>query len=103
MKRSLFPDPEFERMQAVTALLALGSLPPEATRELRSLSSRGTNSMARSAGFVLGANTNTQLRITSVSRISISNNVAFASGVVATTNIPTTNSKAFFRAGKVSF
>jgi hypothetical protein len=98
IKRSIFPDPEFERMQAVTALLALGSLPPEATRELRSLSSRGTNSIARSAGFVLGANTNAQLKVISVSRISMSNNVAFAGGVVSITNIPGTNSQAFFRA-----
>ncbi len=103
VKRSIFPDPEFERMQAVTALLALGPLPPEATRELRTLSSSGTNSIARSAAFVLGADTNAQLTVTSVSRISISNNVAFAGGAVTMTNIPGTNSQAFFRAREVNF
>jgi hypothetical protein len=103
IKRSIFPDPEFERMQAVTALLALGSLPPEATRELRNLSSRGTNGIARSASFLLGANTNAQLKVISVGRVSVSNNVAFASGVVSMTNIPGTNSQAFFQARKENF
>ena len=103
IKRSIFPDPEYERMQAVTALLALGPLPPEAARELRSLSSRGTNSIARAAGFVLGANTNAQFKVISVSRISVSNNVAFASGVVAATNIPGTNAQASLRARILDF
>lgn len=103
IKRSIFPDPEYERMQAVTALLALGSLPPEATRQLRSLSSNGTNSIARAADFVLGANTNSQLKVISVSRISVSNNVAFASGLVVATNIPGTNSQASLRARIIDF
>jgi hypothetical protein len=103
IKRSIFPNPEYERMQAVTALLALGSLPPEATRELRSLSSRGTNSIAQAAGFVLGANTNAQFKVISVSRFSVSNNVTFASGAVAATNIPGTNAQASLRARILDF
>ena len=103
MKRSIFPDPDYERMQAVTALLALGPLPPEATRQLRSLSSSGTNSIAQAAGFVLGANTNAEIKMISVSRISVSNNVALASGTVAATNIPGTNSQASLRATIADF
>ena len=62
VKRSLFPNPEIERAQAVTALLALDSLPPEATRQLRELSSNAASSIAQSAAYVLAANTNASLR-----------------------------------------
>ena len=62
VKRSLFPNAEVERCQAVTALLALGSLPPEATVQLRKLSGSGTNSISLAATYVLAAQTNEVLR-----------------------------------------
>ena len=55
VKRSLFPNPELERAQAVTALVALKSLPPQVMSQLHDLSGNGTNSIALSAAHVLTA------------------------------------------------
>ena len=61
-KRPLFVNVEVERRQAVTALLALGSLPPEATLQLRKLSGSGTNSISLAANYVLAAERDKSLR-----------------------------------------
>jgi hypothetical protein len=61
MRRSLFPDADIERGQAVTALIALNPLPPGTLLELRNLSNNSTNNIGRCAAFVLEARTNLNL------------------------------------------
>ncbi len=62
IKRSLFPDPELERGQAVTALLALSPLPESAILRLRKPPTNPTSSIGLSVGLVLAANTNIHLK-----------------------------------------
>jgi hypothetical protein len=54
LKHSVLPNPEIERAQAVTALLALKPLPPEAVAQIHQLSNNRTNPAALSAAYVLG-------------------------------------------------
>jgi hypothetical protein len=60
-KRSLFPNPQLERGQAVTALLVLLPLPPSAFSQLSTLSKNNTNAVGLSAGYVLNATTDSNL------------------------------------------
>jgi hypothetical protein len=62
-KRLLFPNREVQRAQAVTALLALSPLPPDAISKLRFLSKNSTNSVGLSAAYLLRASTNTSFNI----------------------------------------
>ncbi|MDB6064411.1 MAG: hypothetical protein JWR26_619 [Pedosphaera sp.] len=64
IKRALFaePDIEVERGQALTALLALPTLPPDVVAELSKLSKSNTNSIGLSASYVIMANTNGELK-----------------------------------------
>jgi hypothetical protein len=63
VKRLLFPNREVQRAQAVTALLALSPLPPDAISKLRVLSKNNTNSVGLSAAYLLRASTNTSFNI----------------------------------------
>jgi hypothetical protein len=60
VKRALFPNPEVERAQAVTALAALRPLPSEFIVQLRNLSKQGTNRIALSAAYALRADTSAE-------------------------------------------
>ncbi len=62
MKRALFPNIEMERAQAVTALVSLSPLPPDTVARLHKLSDGRTNKVAFAAGYILVANTNSNLR-----------------------------------------
>ena len=55
MKRALFADPELERGQAATALLALPSLPESAVERLRKLSSNTNSNIGATAAYILNA------------------------------------------------
>jgi hypothetical protein len=57
LKRMLFPVQEFERGQAVRALVTLAPLPPDAVLQLCHLS-QNTNSVGLSAAYVLKVNAN---------------------------------------------
>lgn len=59
VKRTLFPNPELQRAQAVTAVLALSPLPPSAVEQIRRLDTQGTNS---SVNYILAAGTNEDFR-----------------------------------------
>jgi hypothetical protein len=63
VKRLLFPNREVQRAQAVTALLALGPLPPDAISKLHVLSKNNTNRVGLSAAYLLRASTNTSFKI----------------------------------------
>ena len=62
VKYPFFANPDMQRAQAVTALLALPSLPDGALDQLQKLSSNPTNSIGVSARFGLMANTNSDLK-----------------------------------------
>jgi hypothetical protein len=61
MAQAPFADPEIERGQATTALLALPSLPERARRQLRELSKR-KDDVGVSADYILRAQTEMELR-----------------------------------------
>jgi hypothetical protein len=60
--RALFADPEMERGQATTALLALPSLPDEALKQLRQWSDKANSAIGPSAAYILKAQTDQQLK-----------------------------------------
>jgi hypothetical protein len=63
-KQSFFLNPDMERAQAVTALLAIEPLPPESILQLRKLTNSRTNIAAPLADYILAATTNKSLRVT---------------------------------------
>lgn len=58
IRHPLFANREAERAQAVTALLALSPLPPDAASQLQRLSRNNTNSVGLLATYLLTASTN---------------------------------------------